>query len=116
MQHMKTRSNRLENYAIRQILESLSKQFDDAGIQKWRAVKQALLTQKHAAERLAWAKQYRHWTRDNWAKVIFFDESLIKKDSDGPIRWVFQHQNKREKYAPKNVAGKKKGSGLSQMT
>lgn len=36
-----------------------------------------LLSQKHRTERLLWAKKYRNWTVDDWAKVIWSDESNI---------------------------------------
>jgi len=87
----------------------------EAGVRKWRAVKRALLTEDHARERLKWARAHRNWTVEDWAKVIWSDESAIKKDSDTQTVWIWRHQNKREKYPPKNVKGKKRDGGVSQM-
>jgi len=39
----------------------------------------------------------------------------ITEDSDGQILWVFRHQNKQEKYAPRNVRGGEKGGRLFQI-
>ena len=40
-----------------------------------RPLKKQLLTQKMKAKRLLWAKKYRHWTKEDWRKVMFSDES-----------------------------------------
>ena len=32
-------------------------------------------TTRHRRHRLAWAKEHLHWTRDQWASVLFSDES-----------------------------------------
>jgi transposase len=47
--------------------------------------------------------------------VIWSDECAVQRDSDGAVMWVFRHQNKQEKYDPKNVRGKSKGGYISQM-
>ena len=52
------------------------------GVRKWRTVKRAPLTQEHAKNRMKWAREHRYWTAEDWAKVIWSDESTIKKDSD----------------------------------
>ena len=52
---------------------------------------------------------------EDWIKVIWSDESAIKKDSDTQTIWVWRHQNKQEKYLLKNVKGKKRNEGISQM-
>src|SRR5579859_6386672 len=60
-------------------------------------------------------KAHRHWTVDDWKRVIWSDESAIQKDSNAMGVWVFRHQNKREKYAPWNVRTKARDGSLSQM-
>ena len=39
----------------------------------------------------------------------------MQKDSACQQVWVFRHQIKEEKYAPKNIRGKSKEGDLSQM-
>jgi transposase len=95
--------------------QTMSRRLRDEGIHKWRAAKRPLLTQKHAKERLVWAKAHRHWTVDDWKRIIWSDESAIQKDSNATGVWVFRRKNKREKYAPGNVRTKTKYGNLVQM-
>jgi len=94
---------------------TLQRYLQEKGIRCWRAVKRAMLTEKHTKARLVWAKEHKEWTAEQWAKVIWSDESAIKKHSDTGTVWVWRHQNKREKYLPKNVEGKKRDWSTSQM-
>ena len=96
-------------------IQTIRRRLREAGIQKWRAKKRALLTKKQAAQRYKWAKEHRHFARDDFALFMFSDESLIRKDNDSHTKLIFRRQNKHEKYAPQNIQGKKKGAGLSQM-
>src|SRR5579859_1032498 len=50
-------------------------------IRKWRAAKQALLTEDHAIKCLKWAREHQHKTREDWAKVNWSDECAFQKDS-----------------------------------
>ena len=106
----------LQNLAnIDASVQTMRRRLREEGIRKWRAVKRPFLTQKHAKERLVWAKAHRHWTVDDWKRVIWSDESPMQKDSNATGVWVFRRQNKREKYAPRNVRTKSKDGNLSQM-
>lgn len=96
-------------------IRTMQRRLREEGIRKWRAVKRALLTQKHAKERLAWARAHQHWTVDDWKRVIWSDESAVQKDSNATGCWVFRCQNKREKYAPQNVRMKARDGNLSQL-
>src|SRR4030095_11171490 len=62
-------------------IQTIQRRLREEGIRKWRAVKRALLIQKHAKERLVWAKAHRHWTVDDWKHVIWSDETAAQKDS-----------------------------------
>ena len=62
--------------------QTIHRQLQEAGIQKWKAVGQPLLTKKHAAQRLKWAIEHRHWSKENWEKITWSDECAVKKDSD----------------------------------
>jgi len=96
-------------------ISTIRRRLREDHIQKWRAVKRALLTEEHAAKRLKWAREHSNCTREYWERVFWSDECAVQKDSDGQILWVFRHQNKQEKYAPKNIRGREKGGGLFQM-
>ena len=84
-------------------------------IRKWHAVKRTLLTKERAKKRLEWALKYQHYTREDWAKVAWSDESIIQKDSVRQQVWVFRHQTKKEKYASKNVRGKSRDGDIYQL-
>jgi transposase len=95
--------------------QTIRRHLKEVGIQKWRAVKRPSLKKEHAKKRLEWAKAHRYWTVDDWNNVIWSDESAIQKDSNPAQVWVFRHQNKKEKYDPRNVQGKSRDGGVSQM-
>ena len=84
-------------------------------IRKWRAIKRPFLQKEHAKKRLDWALKHQHDTREDWSKIVWSDESIIQKDSARQQVWVFRHQTKEEKYAPKNVRGKSKEGDIYQM-
>ena len=73
------------------------------------------MTKERAAKRLKWAKAHQHWTRDDWAKIVWSDKCLVRQDSDPWKLWVFRHQNKYEKFALKNICGKLDHGGVSVM-
>jgi len=74
-----------------------------------------LLTDQHAEAHLKWAREHQHKTREEWAKIAWSDESAIQKDSARQQVWVFRHQTREEKYAPKNIRGKSRNGDTSQM-
>jgi hypothetical protein len=42
------------------------------------AAQKPLLTKKMKSKRLAFAKKYKHWTEEDWSKVMFSDESTFR--------------------------------------
>ncbi|GBM35726.1 hypothetical protein AVEN_58408-1 [Araneus ventricosus] len=57
------------------------------------ATRVLLLTARHTALCLAWARQHRHWTVDGWKHVEWFDESRFQLfRADGRVRiWRKPH-------------------------
>ena len=52
-----------------------------------------ILTARHRAARLAWARRYRRWTRNQWNDVVFSDESRFRvSHADGRVR-VYRRRN-----------------------
>ena len=95
--------------------QTIHRRLREKGIRKWRAIKRPLLMKQHAKLRLKWAKLHQHWTADDFRRVIWSDECAVEKENNTTITWVFRRQNKREKYAPRNVQLKVKHSIVSQM-
>ena len=68
---------------------SIHRRLLEVGIRKWRAADCAKLTQKHAEERLKWARDHSLWRVDDWRKIVFSDEVSVEKDKDPNSVWVF---------------------------
>ena len=69
---------------------TIRRRLREEGIRKWKAVGRTLLTQKDAKARYKWALAHRHWTKEDWAKIAWSDECLVKQDSDPRQLWVFR--------------------------
>lgn len=63
---------------------TVRRRLDDAGLYGRVARKKPLLTERHKAIRLKWAKDHKDWIVDDWEKVIWSDESKFNLfGSDG---------------------------------
>jgi len=58
--------------------QTIRRQLQEEGIRRWRAVKCPLLMEQHAKKHLAWARAHRHWTVDDWKRIIWSDESAVQ--------------------------------------
>ena len=58
-------------------------------IMKLRARKTAFRKDEHAIKRLAWAKEYKNWTKEDFKGVIYSDECMVEKSKDPKSIWVF---------------------------
>ena len=74
------------NISYRTILRNLR----EIGFQSRKMVKKPFLSAKHRKARLNWARQHRHWTIDDWKRVVFSDEMKINLwHSDGIVYcWI----------------------------
>ena len=50
------------------------------GIRCRRPVQKQMLTDRHIAARLEWARRYRRWTLQQWSSIVFSDEKLFVID------------------------------------
>ena len=67
----------------------------EAGLRACRPVVRQVLTRHHWQQRHLWAQTHRRWTRQDWQKVLFTDESrFCLNRGDGQIR-VFHQRNER---------------------
>uniref|UniRef100_A0A8C7PBG7 Tc1-like transposase DDE domain-containing protein n=1 Tax=Oncorhynchus mykiss TaxID=8022 RepID=A0A8C7PBG7_ONCMY len=60
----------------------------EAGLKACRPVVRQVLTRRHRQQRRLWAQTHRRWTRQDWQKVLFTDESrfcLTRGDGGIPI-------------------------------
>jgi transposase len=57
------------------------------------ARRKPLLTAKHKKDRMEWAKRYENWTQQDWEKVIWSDEALMRIGQDPRRRRVIRAPN-----------------------
>jgi len=74
----------------------------ETGLQGRVLVKKPLLLPRHIKARVEFAKQYQNWTKDDWAKVIWSDETKICLHGSDGRRWTWKRpdeplQNKHVK-------------------
>ena len=114
------KSNPKITYAA--LLERLGSQFSKAtiyrilkahGVTNWRAKKRPLLTEQHAALRLAFARQYVLLTPEEWATWLFSDECSVEHRSRKPREWVFR--TPAQKWQKEMIQAYQKGKGVSVM-
>ena len=75
------------------------------------AVKKPLLTRQHMYVRYRWCLERRLW-KDEWKRIFFSDESMIRQYPDGRVRiWRLSH----EKYDMDCVVPRVQGGGISIM-
>jgi transposase InsO family protein len=60
------------------------------GISNWRAKRRPLLTEAHAAARLAWCLAHRHWNWEDWGLVVWSDECSVERGRGKRSEWVFR--------------------------
>ena len=82
-------------------------------IKKWRARKRAFLKDEHAIKRLALAKEYKNWIKEDFEVVIFSDECMVEMSKDPKAIWVFR--TLKEKWYKDCIQGVTKGSGITLM-
>ncbi|RXN27199.1 Transposable element Tc1 transposase [Labeo rohita] len=67
----------------------------EAGLRACRPVVRQVLTRHHQQQRRLWAQTHLRWTRQEWQKVLFTDESrFCLTRGDGRIR-VYRRRNER---------------------
>jgi transposase len=96
-------------------VRSIRRRLKVHGIRKWKAANCALLNDRLAANRLAWALEHQNWTVEDWRKITWSDEVSVEKGKDPTAVWVFRRRGEREKFLRNNVNGCLKGGGVSLM-
>jgi len=81
--------------------------------QLWSAEDCPLLREEDAAKRLAWAKERKDWTDDDWVKVIWTDECSVERGTGKSRKWVFR--TPVDKWKKENIQAVPKGKDVSVM-
>ncbi|ROL45721.1 5-hydroxytryptamine receptor 3A [Anabarilius grahami] len=75
--------------------QTVRKRLREAGLRACRPVVRQVLTRHHQQQRRLWAQTHLRWTRQEWQKVLFTDESrCCLTRGDGRIR-VYRRRNER---------------------
>ncbi|CAD6197692.1 unnamed protein product [Caenorhabditis auriculariae] len=94
-------------------VSTVKRRLNAAGIMGRRPVKKPLISEKNRAARVKWAKEHHNWTRQDWNKILWSDESkFLLFGSDG-IQWVRRPIGSR--YHPKYQLPTVKHGGGSCM-
>ena len=73
--------------------QTISRRLKDYGLFCRRPAKKSRLTDKHKRTRLAWATHYRRYTQQQWANVIFSDESSFPIEKCDKRKRVYRWLN-----------------------
>ncbi|CAD6191363.1 unnamed protein product [Caenorhabditis auriculariae] len=69
-------------------VSTVKRRLNAAGIMGRRPVNKPLISEKNRAARVKWAKEHLNWTRQDWNKILWSDESkFLLFGSDG-IQWL----------------------------
>jgi len=82
-------------------------------ITNWRAKKRPALTEEHAALRLAWAKEHKDWTEDQWSYMLWSDECSVERGKGKQQLWVFRTPD--QKWDKSMIQPYNKGKDISIM-
>ena len=88
--------------------------FHEMGRRKWRQLNRPHLEEIHARKRLQWAREYEHFTPQDWARVFWSDECTIERGVGLQPAWTFRRP--REQILEGDVRTRKaSGKAVKQM-
>ena len=93
--------------------QTIRNRLHDAGLRSRRPAIRVPLTRYHVQMRLAWARDHVTWTQNDWAPVLFTDESRFCVDFTDRRGRVWRMPN--ERFAPVCVAEHDRFGGGSVM-
>ncbi|KAG0739981.1 hypothetical protein G6F16_007200 [Rhizopus arrhizus] len=68
-------------------IETLRSYVNRLDFKSYKAAHKPRLTTRHRKSRLLWAKEHIHWTKDQWRKVVWSDESCFCVEGSKCIKW-----------------------------
>ena len=76
-------------------VQTVRNRLHSAGLRAWRPYVGVPLSQRHRQARLAWTRQNSRWTNQQWATVLFTDESRFLLDMLDRRRRVWRRRGER---------------------
>jgi transposase len=95
--------------------QTVRRALGEHGYAKWRAKRRPLLKEKHALLRLAWATARTEWTPEQWASVIWTDETSVEIGKGKRQQYCFRLSTAADKWRPEYIQPYKKSGGVSVM-
>lgn len=80
---------------------TVSKRLNERGLFARRPAVCVPLSSTHRRDRLAWCRQHSDWSREQWATVLFTDESRFSLNTDSRRTFIWREPGTR--YVPCNV-------------
>ncbi|GFV59074.1 transposable element Tcb2 transposase [Trichonephila clavipes] len=82
----------------------LSRRLRGGGLYARRPVVPVLLTRQHRTAHLQWCREHHNWTEQDWACVLFLDESRFSLSSDCRRQLIWRESGTA--YCPENIQEK----------
>ncbi|KAK4521097.1 uncharacterized protein ATC70_013041 [Mucor velutinosus] len=100
----------LKNFQMKVHPETVRRALRTAGLGAIEKEKKPLLSDANVKKRLAWCKQHKDWTVDDWKRVIWTDETKINRFNSDGRQWAWirsgeQLQNHHVKLTVKHGGG-----------
>ncbi|GFX89604.1 HTH_Tnp_Tc3_2 domain-containing protein [Trichonephila clavipes] len=84
---LKIAADFIAEHLISVTVRAIQRDIIDMSFRSRRTTHVSLLTARHKALRLAWARQNQHWTVDDWKQVTWSEKSRFQLNrSDGRVR------------------------------
>ncbi|GFW98177.1 transposable element Tcb2 transposase [Trichonephila clavipes] len=93
--------------------EKLARRLRGGGLYAPRAVVCVPLTREHRTARLQWCREHHNWTEQDWACVLFSDESRFSLSSDCRRQLIWRESGTA--YRPENIQEKDRFATCSIM-
>lgn len=90
-------------------VRTVQRRLTEAGLHGRVAAKKPFISKKNITKRLEFARRHLNWTEEDWAKVLWTDESKFNLCHSDGIRYVRRPVNKR--YDPRYTIGTVKFGG-----
>ncbi|GFW67329.1 transposable element Tcb2 transposase [Trichonephila clavipes] len=84
--------------------KTVARRLGGGGLYARRSVVCVSLTRQHHTARLQWCREYHNWTEQDWACVLFSDESMFSLSSDCRRQLIWRESGTA--YRPENIQEK----------
>lgn len=82
------------------------------GFEAKKKQKKPLLSSKHMKQRLNWAKSHEHWTKDDWRRMVFSDETKINIWGSDGIKYYWKRPDDKLQFHHLDLTLKHGGGSL----